>query len=223
VRSRRARIAIGAVFGLLALLVLAHTPPGLRAIGWVTGSDGCPFGGTGDELTASAAEQLRVAQLAREPGGEIAAPSRPALGFALDRDRRGDVLAWAARHGVACRADRSGAGLRCIDVPGSALPAPLAITGIVAFGFDATDRLVSVQHQSASATPLELARTTARTALAKLANLGSVTTRGDSLEAARFVHQRASVRFADYRADVLASNVGVRWTVVQTYQTIPRG
>jgi hypothetical protein len=206
------RWAIGALVALVALTAFAHTSYGLRAIAWVTGSDGCPFGGGDAALTASASEQLRVSKLAR---GNARAPARAALGFALDADRRADVHAWAARHGITCTADRSGAGLRCVDVPGEALPAPLPIRGVVAFGFDAGDRLVSVQHQSASRTAIADVADVARTAMTGLAATG------DELGAPRFVHRRASIAYADYRADVLASNLGKRWSVIQTYQSIP--
>jgi hypothetical protein len=216
-RRRWVRLALGSIVAFVALTGLAHTSYGLRAIAWVTGSDGCPFGGGKQPLTAQRAEELRLARVAR---GESTAPARPALGFALDKDHRADVLAWAARHGVSCSEDKSHAGLRCVDVPGDALPAPVAIRGVVMFGFAPDDRLVSVQHQSASATPRPEVAAVAGRAMAELEPLGRTQTIGDALDAERFVHRRTSLAFADYRADVVASNLGKRWTVIQTYQSI---
>lgn len=211
---------LGGLMALTALTGLAHTRTGLRAIAWVTGSDGCPFGGD-KTLTAAAAEELRVAELAKHGGVAAPAPARPALGFSLDRDLRTDVLGWAAQHGLSCKADRSGAGVRCLDVAFSDLPSalPTGARGVVSFGFDTGDRLVSVQLQSATGTARPVLEQLAGPAMAALEELqpGSVT--GDPLDAESFAIRRARVAFSDYHAEVMATSLGKRWTVVETYQS----
>lgn len=215
---------IGSLMALTALTGLAHTRTGLRAIAWVTGSEGCPFG-EGEALTASAAEQLRLEMLAKQAHSKTPAPARPALGFRLDLDRRDDIQRWAKAHGVQCRADRSGAGLRCLDVAFSDLPraaqleAPAAARGVVSFGFQPDGHLVSVQLQSATGTARPVLEQLAGAAMEAIAQLqpGSVT--GDALGSTSFVRRTAQVAFADYYAEVTATSLGKRWTVVETYQS----
>lgn len=219
-----------AIYGAASLLVLtgltglAHTRTGLRAIAWVTGSEGCPFG-AGEELTAAKAEQLRVEQLAKLTAQVGAtAPARPALGFRLGRDQRGDIVRWASAHGVSCQSDRSGAGLRCLDVAFADLPSALAQhsaragRGVISFGFSSGDRLVSVQLQSATGTAPSLLRELAVPALAELEALAPGATSGDALDSSSFVARRARAVFTDYVAEVAATNLGKRWTLVQSYQ-----
>lgn len=221
-----------AIYGAASLLVLtaltglAHTRTGLRAIAWVTGSEGCPFG-AGEELTAAKAEQLRAQQLAKltaQAGAAAPAPARPALGFHLGRDRRDDIARWAGAHRLSCQSDRSGAGLRCLDVAFAELPAALAPhaarpgRGVISFGFSAEDRLVSVQLQSATGTAPSLLRELAAPAMAELEALSPGATGGDALDSSSFVARRARAVFTDYVAEVAATNLGKRWTLVQSYQ-----
>lgn len=218
------KLAIYSLGGLAlftALTGVAHTRTGLRAIAWVTGSDACPFGGEASKLTAAQAEEMRVASLRKQGGSEELAPARPALGFTLDRDVRDDIAGWAAGHKLRCLSDRSGAGLRCLDVAFTALPAPLTTEarGVISFGFDAADRLVSVQLQSATATPRQLVAERAGQAMAGLESLQPGASEGDALDSTRFVHRRATVAFADYHAEVVAANLGDHWMMIETYQS----
>jgi hypothetical protein len=221
---------LGSLLALTALTGLAHTRTGLRAIAWVTGSEGCPFG-EGEALTAAAAEQLRLDALAKLDRSKSPAPARPALGFRLDLDRRQDVTRWAEAHGVQCKADRSGAGLRCLDVAFADLPraaqlepSDAAISeahGVVSFGFQPDGHLVSVQLQSATGTARPVLQRLAGTAMDAIEQLqpGSATVSGDALDSTSFVRRKAQVAFADYYAEVTATSLGKRWTVVETYQS----
>ena len=211
---------LGGLMALTALAGLAHTPTGLATIAWITGSEGCPFGGDKPPITAAQAEELRVAALAARGGATTAAPARPAQGFILDRDLRSDITRWASQHQLTCKGDRSGAGLRCLDVAFSDLPAalPTPVRGVVSFGFDAGDRLVSVQLQSATGTPTPALQRLAGAAMSQLEELGA-RINGDALDAASFAHRRVQVGFADYHGEVMATNLGKRWTVIETYQS----
>ncbi len=220
------KIAIYGFVGLVVLTVLiglAHTPSGLRAIAWVTGSEGCPFGGDGKALTATAVEKLRLDELARRGASKELAPARPALGFALDRDRRDEVVRWAAETGLRCDADRSGAGLRCQDVRLATLPSPSAVAttarGVISFGFDPAGALVSVQLQSATGTPHRVIAQLAGAAMAQLEAVQGGAVTGDALDSPTFVHRRARVVFADYYAEVTAANLGRHWMMIESYQS----
>lgn len=214
---------LGGLMALTALAGLAHTPTGLATIAWITGSEGCPFGGDKPPITAARAEELRLAALAAQGGATTAAPARPAQGFTLDRDLRSDITRWAGQHHLTCKADRSGAGLRCLDVAFSDLPSalPTTVRGVVSFGFDAGDRLVSVQLQSATGTPTPALQQLAGAAMVQLEELGAAV-HGDLLDAASFAHRRVWVGFADYHGEVMATNLGKRWTVIETYQSAGR-
>jgi hypothetical protein len=212
---------LGGLLALTALAALAHTPTGLATIAWVTGSEGCPFGGDKPPITAQKAEELRVAALVSQGASTTAAPARPARGFTLDRDLRSDIARWASQHHLRCKGDRSGAGLRCLDVAFSDLPSalPTTVRGVVSFGFDAGDRLVSVQLQSATGTPTPALQQLAGAAMAQLEELAPAAITGDALDAHGFAHRRVHVAFADYHGEVMASNLGKRWTVIETYQS----
>jgi hypothetical protein len=231
-KRRWVKWIIGSTVAFFALTALAHTPMGLSAIAWVTGSDGCPFGHDQKKpaLTAAAAEDLRVQAIstaAREPGSRsglarMTAPARPALGFELDKMRRVDVMAWTQQHSILCRTDRSGAGMRCDQVDGALLPSPIAdIRGVLSFGFDTAERLVSVSYQTASRTPKARVLQIAGAAMASVERLGGRST-GDALEAPTFIRREARATYADYAATVVASNAGKRWMSMQTFQSIPK-
>jgi hypothetical protein len=215
---------IGSTVAFFALTGLAHTSYGLRTIAWVTGSDGCPFGHDKQKpaLTAAAAEDLRVQAITTAARSTEPAPARPALGFVLDSQHRADILAWTQAHSILCKTDRSGAGMRCDQVDGTSLPSPIAdIRGVLAFGFDTADRLVSVSFQTASITPKARVLEVAGEAMAALEQLGARST-GDTLEGPRFIRRETRATFADYAATVIASNAGKRWMSMQTFQSIPK-
>ena len=78
---------------------------------------GCPLGQADPKAVQAGAEQV----VARDRGAE-SAPSRPALGFALDRTTLADVERWAHEHDLACEAAREDTLYQCKLVPTSALP-----------------------------------------------------------------------------------------------------
>jgi hypothetical protein len=206
-----------------AFTVFAHTPQGLRAFAWLSGKDGCPLGHdqTKAPMTVADIEHRRIDRATRERTGFVRAAqpatSRPALGFALDADRRGDVLAWTQRNSLSCTPNRAGSGLRCDHVDGAMLPSPIAgIRGVVSFGFDVEDRLISVAFQSASTTPKDRVLEVAATARSQLEQLGATTT-GTALR------RETRATFTDYAASVVATSVGTRWMTMQTFQSIPNG
>lgn len=218
-KRRWIRWALGTVVAFFALTAFVHTKTGLRTIAWITGSDGCPFGGAQAPMTADTAEQLRVAKLDR---GTTVAPARPAHGFKLDTDRRADIAAWIAKHGLACTADKSGAGLRCEHVDGTLLPEPAgALDMVVSFGFDTGDRLVSLQLQSARGTSNARVLEVAGAAMSELEMLGNTVSKGDALSSKAFVHRSTKVAYRDYTASVIASNLGTHLMMSVAYQSIP--
>ncbi len=237
--GRRTRWALGSVVGLLAVTALAHTPVGLRAIAYVSGSEGCPFGHDQKQpITTAAIEQRRVDSVVRSRltwrdnageslGAATLAPARPALGFTLDTQKRADVLAWTQQHGLTCTENRASSGLRCDQVDGAMLPQPIAarpiddLRGVVSFGFDTADHLVSVSFQSASTTPKARVLEVAAKAMASLEPLGARSL-GDELDAASFIRRETRALYSDYSATVVASNAGKRWMMMQTFQSMPR-
>jgi hypothetical protein len=54
--------------------------------------------------------------------GTAPAPSRPALGFDLDKATLADVSAWATSRGVSCKSQRDDTLLECTNVAVEALP-----------------------------------------------------------------------------------------------------
>lgn len=218
-KRRWLRWTLGTVVGLFALTAFVHTKTGLRTIAWITGSDGCPFGGAKPPMTADRAEQLRVAKLDR---GTAIAPARPAHGFRLDADRRADIEAWVAKHGLACKADTSTAGLRCEHVDARLLPESAGeLEMVVSFGFDPSDHLVSLQLQSARETPKARVLEVASAAMMELEVLGNTVSKGDALSSPAFVHRSMKVAYRDYTASVIASNVGTHLMMSVSYQSIP--
>lgn len=219
-KRRWVRWLLGSAVAFFALTAFVHTKTGLRTIAWITGSDGCPFGGAKEPMSPQAAEQLRVAKLDR--GTELA-PSRPAHGFKLDVDRRADIAAWIAGHELSCITDKSKAGIRCEGVDAALLPDPIQdLEVVVSFGFDPGDRLVSLQVQSMSTTPRARVLAVAAEAMSSLEQLGGFASKGDELASPTFVHRTTAVTYRDYTAKVIASNLGKRLMVSETFQSIPR-
>jgi hypothetical protein len=129
------------VAGALAIGVLGigvfHMP---FARGLLARVGGCPVG----HAPLAEIEPARRAAIATERGS-VAAPARPALGFALDRTTRVDVRAWADQSRVRCEDVREGL-VRCKGVPASALGLPESdgSVGELSLGFNTRGRLVDV-------------------------------------------------------------------------------
>jgi hypothetical protein len=206
--SLRVGIGIGVgsatmMFGLVGLLHMPALRPLLNA-----GSGGCPIG-MDESLTVAQIDAARQTALLGERG-DRPADARPALGFVLDVTSSDEVAAWAAAHGVSCTPER--AEIRCGDVPGGALEG-LPATDELLLRFDADGRLVSVDAtlrdvdaDDAAALVRTLSDALGRSAgppsAARGEPSGRFLARGDLNQTA------TSFRFADYRADLSATNLG---------------
>lgn len=176
------------------------------------GSAGCPMAArmTGEQL-----ERARhLAMAASLDGVEQDAPSRPALGFELDRTTIAEVHDWSGRHRIECKDAREGF-VACSDVPAEYLGRPVGEGRVdeLNFAFDGRGRLVNMttlrihlSADSASHTGRYIAaglsgklgapqRSSGEFAPERLARagVGSMASRG--------------FRFRDYIADVQAMNV----------------
>ena len=115
-RARWIRVSIYVASSLATLTVaigLLHTPLGRPLLARM--GVGCPVQASPEDAERARLESARATQ------GTEATPTRPALGFVLDKMTLADVQAWADRQHVSCDEQRSGSLLRCTDVPESAL------------------------------------------------------------------------------------------------------
>ncbi len=224
--SRVRRITVGVFVAFVAVVTALHLPPFRR---WFASVAGCPFPSGRPEITATEAEALRVATFAMPGAAPVEACAQmPAFGFRFGASTRAEVVAWAAQNGQRCESDRSGASLRCVDASGAVLPEPLAGAphGQLGFGFDAAERLVSVQLVARD-TDRARAEGWARDAEARLARCEAdggprITRSGDALER-ELAQRRAVLARPDFRGDVTATRVGGAIVVVQSFQTLPPG
>lgn len=198
--------------GVIGLLHMPFARNLLRSVG------GCPFPTTDRTLTAQEAETLRQKTLA--PERSLApASARPALGFDLERTTRAEVIAWATKNGLTCKADRHGAGLTCPDVRASMLPehGDRELVGQLMLGFTSAQKLVSVHYMTRDTRrPTILARS--EHASLTLSALGPRQESGDPTLAKPLSQLRREVRFRDYLASVSATNMGRGYSLSESYQ-----
>ncbi len=212
--ERRVARAAGALGATMLAIGALHLP---FARGLLMRAGGCPLAGAKmtPELMDSA-RRMSLATSARvEPGAvEQAAPSRPALGFALDETTVPDVHAWAASAKVACEDAREGL-VTCVDVPPRALGRADAERPVdeLTLAFDARGRLVNVTTLRSHLSPSVAARA-AQDMLARLMErLGAAAEAGADFTPARLATPGVSslttrsYRFRDYVASVAAMNV----------------
>jgi hypothetical protein len=205
-----AAVAVGIV-GALHLPVLR---PLLRAA-----AGGCPLG-LDRQLTREELDHARSVALAADRG-TAPADGRPALGFALGEATHPALLGWTLDHGLDC-VDQ-GRTLRCRDVPGlPELPAPV---DQLLLQFDAADRLVAVDVTLRSTDP-DAAAAAVRALSARVAEQAgpASSSRGEAtgafLSRGALNQAGSSFRFEDYRADVSATNLGGRFVVRATFQSV---
>jgi hypothetical protein len=212
----RTLFASAALVGLIGLMHLPLFRPFLMSLA------GCPFPSAGRLLSPEEAEELRVSMLAPRHAN-ARAESMPALGFSLGTDDRPSIAAWAQSHGIACSADAHGSGLRCADVPGSALRVPVARAnrGLLSLGFDARDRLVSVQYALDTGIR-EHALDISQAAQHELARAGSGSMVHESSLASPLAQRKVELALADFRGEVTATSFRDRYVVTQSYQSFPR-
>jgi hypothetical protein len=204
---RRAVVAASAVIVATGLIGLAHAP---FARSLLMSLGGCPMAGA--RMTPAVAERARQMALATETAA-APAPSRPALGFALDATTLEEAHAWAQRAHVDCEDPRPGL-IKCTGVPAEALgrPATQGKVDELSLEFDPHSRLVNMTTLRTHLSPA-VASTEAHAIVATLAlQLGAAEQRGGDFGTASLGAAAAGsisavrYRFDDYVADVTAMN-----------------
>jgi len=214
-KTRRAKVGAGVLGGALALtglIGLLHLPAAAPVLRAVFGSAVCPvMRGTPaqiDRAHAIGAAAIRAAAAAP-------APARFALGFRLDETRRSDLDAWAAHHGITCRAITGNDNLqRCADVPAAALGVAGEVGPLeeMTLEFKSTGELVNVETLRRRLTPEEAASTAGHLEHAAAEALGAPATLGGAPTAAHLARGALSTyvavhAFTDYRATISATNL----------------
>ena len=145
--QRAVRMAAILVGTFVAVGGVLHMP---FARGLLMRAGGCPMA---VEPSAQVVDTAHQGALAKQRGTEMA-PSRPALGFELDKTTRDAVMAWAQDNKLTCQLDR-GRVVRCNDVKASAVGVSdvQGRISILSFAFNAQDRLVDVSSMRVHMTP----------------------------------------------------------------------
>lgn len=209
------RVGIGglaagaALTGAVGLLHLPVAAPLLRAI---SPASLCPVTrGTPAQIDrghAIAAASIRAT-------AQTPAPARPALGFALNRTLRADVMTWAAKHEVSCASISGNANLqKCTRVPAEAVgqPASLGALEEITFEFQTTGELVNVQTLRRHLSPRAAALAASHLEGNVAAIVGAPETVGGEATAEHLSNGALSSYvavhpFTDYRATISATNL----------------
>jgi hypothetical protein len=198
------KAAAAITLAFAAFTILVHVPAGRRLLAPIFG-DKCPY-----VSSAADVEAARVGAV-RATAGDAPAPSRPALGFELDRSKPADVKAWAARVGVSCAEKRDGALLDCADVPASAVPPSLPGPNLsqIVFAFEPKGMtLVNISayltnvSEDVAAARLSGVRDHLRAVLGPAKELGAFD--AAYLRGAERPTTTVTYRFRDYQADLSA-------------------
>ena len=203
---------------LVGLIGLAHLPIAAPLLGLWTGG-GCPVGL--DHPLAPAARDAARATALEVVRGVGTAGDRPALGFALDGTSRVEATAWAATHGVVCTDARE--LKQCGPVPATAIPD--GPRDSLVFEFDAGDALVSVtagrRVPAAEAVAVYVALEAGVAERAGPATLQRGEPTAEWLDRGPLTQLSSEFRFADYRAQLTATNLGPgRIAVREVYQAL---
>jgi hypothetical protein len=218
VRRKRLWLAAAVLVPVLGAGVLAHTRAGRALFG-----EKCPWEGA--PPSAERLESFRVKSAANLKG-TARAPARPAFGFVLDSSTKADVTAWGARVGATCREEIAGAALRC-ESTGRAIGADSELPVKDAFfRFDPRGVLVGVDlmRDGTNGDKAAAVLTTITAQIAREAGPPStVQGTASSAHLAGYLNRAGSeFRFADYAADVSATNMGEQGVVVrEQYRSIP--
>jgi hypothetical protein len=221
--TRKRWLTIAAVsVPLLAASVALHTPAGRALLG---GANGCPWGKS--PPSEAKLEELRVKSAATlKTNGATRATARPAFGFVLDQSTRADVTAWAARAAATCTAEIAGAALRCELAEKNITEENGVSVRDAFFRFDPRGVVVGIDlmRDGTNGDKAAAVLTTISDRISKAAGPPS-TVRGtaDSAHLGEYLDRAATeFRFADYAADVSATNLGERGVVVrEQYRSIP--
>jgi hypothetical protein len=153
--------------------------------------------------------------------GPIAAPARPALGFALDEATIDDVRAWSSRAGVTCDEKREGTFVRCRDVAAASLPGtwPHGTLAEVTFGLSPkTKKVIAVATLRSGLSDSDGVQTISGTSRELEAKLGAPTkSAGDASALASAGYHTATLSYAysDYLASVTATKMPERGVLVR--------
>jgi hypothetical protein len=202
---RRLKRALGAAGFAVLGVALLHLPV---AKGLLMRLGGCPFAGA--QLTPAQMDTARHLALA-ERKGDSPAPSRPALGFALDATSASTVRRWAAASKVSCEDVRTGL-ITCANVPPEALSLPSGEGPIdeLVLGFNQRGLLVNVTTMRAHLEPRAAATVSSVIASSLRESLGPATRASGVLNPASLAKAGAlgmatlSYRYNDYVAEVAA-------------------
>ena len=222
--TRKRWMTIAAVsVPLLAAAVVLHTRAGRALLGK---SGGCPW----EQSAPSAArvEEGRVKTAATLKTNPITrATARPAFGFVLDQSTRDDVKAWSTRAGASCTEELGGAALRCEPANRTSTAENGVPVSDAFFRFDPRGVVVGVDlmREGTDGEKAAAVLTTLTDRISQAAGPPSTvqgTASSAHLAGGYLNRAAAEFRFADYAADVSATNMGERGVVVrEQYRSIP--
>ncbi|MET0795063.1 MAG: hypothetical protein ABW061_26330 [Polyangiaceae bacterium] len=218
-RAKWLRVSIYVVSGLAALTLvigLLHTPLGRPLLAKL--GVGCPVQATPEETERARLESARATR------GSEASPAQPALGFVLDKMTAKDALAWAERNHVDCSEQRAGSLLNCKDVPESALGGRGARTldELQLVFSPTTQRLVNIATTQYGLAARDAASQMSTVTANLEQELGKPTREagqrtGSYLDAAPYRTALVRYRFSDYQADVTATNIPGKGTMLREH------
>lgn len=218
-RAKWLRVSLYVASGLagLTLLVgLLHTPLGRPLLARL--GVGCPV-----QASPADTERARL-ESARATQGTEASPAQPALGFVLDRMTSTDVLAWADRNHVDCSEQRSGSLLSCKDVPARALGARGAgkVDELQLVFSPTSKRLVNIATAQYGLEAKDAAAQMSAVVSGLESQLGKPTREAgqrtaDYLDSAPYKTALVRYRFSDYQADVTATNLPGKGTMLREH------
>lgn len=205
---------------MLAAAIGLHTSAGRKLLG----AGACPWGGQAP--SAERLEEFRT-KSAAPLKANARAQARPAFGFELDKSTKGDLTAWAIRASATCKEEIGGAAMRCEGAGGGIVAEAGGIPIRDAFfRFDPRGVLVGVDLMR-DGTDGEKAASLLTAVTARIAReAGPPTTvqgTASSAHLSGYLDRAATeFRFADYAADVSATNLGEQGVVVrEQYRSLP--
>jgi hypothetical protein len=218
-RAHWIRVSIYVALGLVVLTLaigLLHTPLGRPLLARL--GVGCPVQASPEDV-----ERARL-QSAHATRGTEASPAQPALGFVLGKMTIKDLSAWADRERVSCDETRSGTVLTCKDVPERALGgrAGRVVDELVLAFSPVTQRLVNI-----ATTQYGLDANTAAAQMSAVVasleqQLGKPTREagersGNYLASRPMRTALVRYRFSDYQADITATNLPGKGTMLREH------
>ena len=218
--KRKLMIAGGSLLAVfVALTIVVHIPAVQYAMGWrhPDGTGTCPFG----------YDKPRVARARVHTGSENLAPARPALGFTLAATTRDDLMTWAKQHHITCESRHGKAALECFDVPGDLIAEHGSHLGGTTIWFELDEQqaveTIKIVRRTDAATNVASAFSATEAALR--ARMGAPTTeRGsaDPADLSRGAFRQAMVEhtYADYRAQIRATNMGNGYILTESYTAL---